>query len=90
MFVKTMALKITEKSYPVAVACLPAGFMNIAPKETFGNYLVINEVAVESSEDGVDKILRVGNGHYEAELFKETFEFVENELKTNFTEVRHR
>lgn len=42
--IKTMALKITEETYPIAVACLPDGFALIRKKFVLGHYLVINDL----------------------------------------------
>jgi len=41
--IKTMAVKITEENYPIAVACLGAGFATTNKQCTIGAYLVIND-----------------------------------------------
>lgn len=88
MLIKTMALKITEKSYPVAVACLSGSFAIDSPKHAMGRYLVINEVNTISTE--FEKAFALSNRLYTKEEFAEIYEFVDPELKTNFTEVRRR
>lgn len=39
---KTLAILITEKTYPIAVACLPAGFVDYPFANVKGFWLVIN------------------------------------------------
>lgn len=88
MLIKTMAVKITEKTYPIAVACLAAEFLTASPKETYGHYLVINRVVPETSETGPMKAFYMQNKTYSEEAFRASYEFVDGELKTNFAEVR--
>lgn len=42
--IKTMAVKITEETYPIAIACLPPGFAQTNKKCVLGSYLVINDL----------------------------------------------
>lgn len=42
--IKTMAIKITEETYPIAVACLPDGFVHTKKKFVLGSYLIINDL----------------------------------------------
>ena len=44
MTIKTMAVRITEDTYPIAVACLPSTFSQIKKKLVFDSYLVINDL----------------------------------------------
>lgn len=88
MHIKTMAVKITEKTYPVATACLGAWFMMRPMRSVLGSYLVINEVVALDSDD-LHKSLAMKNMLYDVESFSDRFEFVDGELKTNFAEVRH-
>ena len=41
--IKTMAVKITEETFPVAVACLGTGFATTNLECTMGAHLVIND-----------------------------------------------
>lgn len=89
MLVKTMALKITEKSHPVAVACLGPWFLDRTVKSVTDSYLVINEIG-SFGTDGDAKTMTISNRLYTREEFAQIYEFVDPELKTNFTEVRRR
>lgn len=42
--IKTLAVKITPETYPVAVACLPGGFVLLKKKLVMGSYLVVNDL----------------------------------------------
>lgn len=63
--IKTMAIKITEETYPIAVACLPDGFVHVKKKFVLGSFLVINDLqfpdvtlegrSTEPEEDGDDE-----------------------------------
>ena len=46
MRIKTMAVEITENTYPIAVACLPPKFALIRKKLVLGSYLVINDLQI--------------------------------------------
>jgi hypothetical protein len=51
--IKTLAVKITEETYPIAIACLPPGFASTNKKCVLGSYLVINDLQFpEISFDG--------------------------------------
>ena len=41
--IPTMAIKITESTYPIAVACLPEEFRRTHPSKSYGRYLLLNE-----------------------------------------------
>lgn len=88
MLIKTMAVKITEKTYPVAVACLAVDFLTAPPKETYGDYLVINRVVPGTLGSEHKKTFYMQNKNYSEEAFRASYEFVDGELKTNFAEVR--
>ncbi len=76
---KTMAVKITEDNYPIAVACLAAGFATYPVKEVVGCYLVINELGVDTfKHEGDRPFLVVGNSWMTEKLFNETYQFVED------------
>lgn len=60
--IKTLAVKITPATYPIAVACLPAGFALIKKRLVMGAYLVINDLQFpdydprsESEEECADR-----------------------------------
>jgi hypothetical protein len=42
--IRTLAVEITEDTYPIAVACLPPGFALIKKKIVLGSYLVVNDL----------------------------------------------
>ena len=42
--IKTMAILITPKTYPIAVACLAGGFATLPPESVFNHVLIINNV----------------------------------------------
>ena len=50
--IKTMAVEINEATYPIAVACLPAGFAMLKKNEVFGSYLVINHLLADYMLEG--------------------------------------
>lgn len=51
MQMETMALLITRKTYSIAVACLSAEVLEVAPEDIYGQFLVINEPAPRWSGD---------------------------------------
>ncbi len=86
---KTMAIKITEDNYPVAVACLAAGFAALPLKKVLGGYLVINKLEVKNfSKEGTRPYLVIGNSWMTEKMFNLSYEFVENEYDhEEFAEV---
>lgn len=75
---KTMAVRITKENYPIAVACLAAGFATIPLKETLGCYLVINEISAESfRKEGIRPYLVVSNIWMTTKSFIDTYQFVD-------------
>lgn len=86
---KTMATKITEENYPIAVACLAAGFATIPINKVLGCYLVINELIAENMEgEGIRPYLVVGNFWMKETLFNEIYEFAAPGTEDRFVEVR--
>lgn len=45
--IKTMAILITPKTYPIAVACLAGGFATLPPESVFNHVLIINNVCAK-------------------------------------------
>lgn len=68
---QTMALEITEKTYPIAVACLPDMFLTIPVNQVYGCFLVINEIGVlKTEETGMPiKHIAISNTWYDKETF---------------------
>ena len=86
MNIPTMAVKITEKTYPFAVACLHPGFAVEPKEETYGSYLVINELRAKKVKG--KEILALVNVQLHEETFFAMYKFVTGELKTQFAEVK--
>ena len=87
-FVPTMALEINEKTYPIAVACLPPVFATIPFKDVDGHYLVINRLeARRSPKNKTQQTLTVGNSWMRAEQFKKTYA-TDFAMDISFTFVR--
>ena len=99
----TMAVKINKKTYPIAVACLAPGFLGVPMKESFGCYLVINEVRhvafprqwtgpsvtrVLEQED--KRTITLENSWMEKSMFEREWDFVEKEIKGEFCRVQRR
>ncbi len=75
---KTMAVRITKKNYPIAVACLAAGFAMYPMKKTLGHYLIINELEAENfNKEGKRPYLVVSNRWMTEEHFNNTRQFVD-------------
>lgn len=87
--IQKMAVKITEEIWPVATACLAGGFVKIPFERVEGCYLVINETYPERFiEMGLSPIITIQNCWLPAELFHETYTFVEKEEENKFVAVR--
>lgn len=86
--IDTMAVKITEETYPIAVACLAGGFAKFAFSKVEGRYLVINELQIKIPKKDDRPILIVGNGWMEEDYFKKNYTFVEKETPNKFASVR--
>ena len=69
MRIKTQAILITEETYPIAVACLPAGFAEYPFDNVDGCWLVIN---VPGAQDG-DEYHSPRVGIYNEWLHPKTF-----------------
>lgn len=88
---KTMAMKITEHNYDVAVSCLSAGFIQVPRSKPIGCYLVINEVdAVVFKNSGDRPWLVVVNSWMSAEIFGDMYDWVDFETDNMFVEVRRK
>lgn len=89
--VKMMAVQINEGNYPIAVACLAAGFATIPQSKVLGAYLIINELGAETMEgEGIRPYLVLGNGWCSAEDFDEMYECIENVMDGQFFQVRRK
>ena len=90
MNIPMMAMQINEVTYPIAVACLPGGFAaNYKESETYGCYLVINEMeAVSFQESGVRPILTIGNKWMDEMSFFKQYRFIEEKsVENQFAEI---
>jgi hypothetical protein len=89
MNIPVMAVKITEETYPIAVACLAAGFATIPKKKVMGNYLVINKMEARTfKSQGERPWLVMSNSHMSEKLFRANYRFViVGEPHKGFTEV---
>ena len=87
--ITTMAMRITEDTYPIAVACLPAVVATMPVKNVVGKYLVINDLSTRHTKDGAARFsLEVGNSWMPKRVFKDNFAFVKKELPGRFAEVK--
>ena len=85
---QTMAVRITEKTYPIVAACLPSAFMTVPLLEVWGCYLVINETSVvNASAETHDLHFDVDNVWYGKEEFLETYRWDTCELMNYFAPV---
>lgn len=90
-----MAIRITEKTHPIAVASLPPGFAMIPKKEVLGTFLIINEISGRRPRiggrsidgRGVADMIAIGNSHMDEKDFFAAYKFLGNELPNQFTEV---
>lgn len=90
--IKTLAVEITENTYPIAVACLPARFAMVPFSKVDGCILVINEYRAASyCETSGREILVVENGWFPKEEFEDEFRYLTPGRKgANFAEVERR
>lgn len=87
--IPTMAMKITKNTYPIAVACLPAGFATYAFEEIRNCYVVINEPQPQQDiELGGGTLLVIANSWRTERRFQDAYEFVGEEKKEQFTKVK--
>jgi hypothetical protein len=74
---KMQAIKITRKTYSIAVACLAPGFTMEPVKDVLGHYLVINHPRVRWTEDrngnAYEHTLAITNKLYPKDDFHRTF-----------------
>ena len=77
MSVRTLCTEITERTYPIAVACLPGGFVLRSQDEVLGRMLVINGLGSRKvKEYGKRPIVVLENTWMETERFNEIYQFV--------------
>lgn len=95
MNIKTMAVQINKKTYPIAVACLGARFAARPIVDVQGGYLVINKVddgplAINTrygrTTQGPANIVLV-NEWFSAEDFKKLYSFDKRRNQSDFFEI---
>lgn len=85
---KTMAVKIDDDTYNLAVACLDASFISVSPTSLKDCYLIINTFDYKIFEgDAVGQYLVVRNVWCSEDIFNEKYYFVEKELPGELSEV---
>lgn len=80
MIPKTLAVKITEKTYPIAVACLPITFAKLNSNTIIDRYyLVVNVHNLFSPPAlyGGGKAIRLSNIHLTIKEFTDQFSMME-------------
>lgn len=93
MYIKTMAIRITPSTYPVALACLPPGFGAIPVELVLNQALIINSIAPGYTEGGSFTTLE--NFWQPWTLFIEEYDTVNEDDDTEFftftevVKVRH-
>ena len=60
--IKTLACRIDENTYPIAVACLPGGFATIPFAKVNGCYLVLNEITAITRGTDTSPVAALTNG----------------------------
>ena len=86
--IKTLATYITKETYPIAVACLPAGFATIPVSDVLGKVLVLNEIASERMEgEGCRPFLVIANSWMSEKSFDKLYQFVDVVESHPFSEV---
>ena len=70
--IKTLAFIVNETNYPLAVAALLPDFALIPVSEVYGEIIVLNDLFTVDTEDR-GRVVAIGNAHYEAEDFLDTF-----------------
>lgn len=89
--VPTMAVQITDATYPVAVACLAGGFAMRPKYDVLGAYLIINELHAECFKStGKSPILVLKNSWMDQKLFQEKYRWVLGQQTDEFAEVTRR
>lgn len=78
MKIKTQAISITEETYPIAVACLPAGFAEIPLGNVVDCFLVINELGTITHNDEYHQSVGTGlnNAWYTQTEFLKKYDVV--------------
>lgn len=73
MNITTQAIVISDKTYNLAVACLPAGFATIPQHKVFGNLLIINDLVATPVGKKKRPVLSVDNLWIDVEAFHRRF-----------------
>jgi hypothetical protein len=87
MTLPAMAMKITEKNYFIAVACLGSKFATFPTEEIYGCYLVINNVQTDLffKEETYPEY---NNSWLFKKDFNKCYKFTDKELTNQFAEVQ--
>lgn len=73
-YIKTMAVIISEETYPIAVACLAHGFATIPFGKVVGSILVINEICTKPYKNrNGEPILTISNSWMDADDFTDLY-----------------
>jgi hypothetical protein len=84
-----MAVKITEKTYPIAFACLWSGTKGTPLKNCLGSYLIINRLETEAFNKK-EIFPEYSNCWTSKTDFKRLYTFMYEELEDQFVEVCHK
>lgn len=82
-----MAVKITEETYPIAIACLPAGFALYPLSEVLGCYLIINKLQIKHFGKKAPSILQLDNIWLQERFFRKSWKFKDKERLDRFSEI---
>ena len=83
-YIKTMAVIISEETYPIAVACLAHGFATIPFGKVVGSILVINEICTKPNKKrNGEPILTLSNSWMSTDDFADMYRPIG--LNFNFT-----
>jgi hypothetical protein len=89
--IKTMAMEITEETWPIAVACLPAGFARIPKDRVLRHILVINEICVQykfkKNRSRKPLGLKIDNAYVSKDFFDRNFTMTGRLKKNQFVPV---
>ena len=74
MSVQTMATRINSQNLPLVQACLAEGFLNVPPVNSYGCYLVINEIVQQMDSTGRPlRTFAIDNSWYKEDAFFELY-----------------
>lgn len=76
MRIKTQAILITEETYPIAVACLPAGFAEYPFDNVKGCWLVINVPGAQDGDEYHSPRVGIYNEWVHPKLFVDRYEVI--------------